>query len=262
MLVENKVAVIYGGSGAIGSAAARVLAREGAKVFIGGRSKARLEEIAAQIGSGVETFTVDALDTQATIDATAALAERSGGIDIVVNAVSFMHDQGTELPGLTLEAFMQPLTTFLPALFNSARAATPHMGKRGAAAFIHVLAPAGRMTMPGHLGHIATCAAEETFVRNLAVEVAPRNIRALSLRSHAIPEALAEGSYTRELFGPRARAMGIEVEQWLEGAAQGTMLKRLPTLSQVAETIAFLASDRAGAMTATSVNMTAGAVPD
>lgn len=262
MLVENKVAVIYGGSGAIGSAAAQVLAREGAKVFIGGRTQARLDRVAARLGGAVETFTVDALDTQGTIDTTAALAERTGGFDIVVNALSFMHDQGTELPGLTLQAFMQPLTTFLPALFNTARAATPHMGKRGTSAFIHVLAPAGRMTMPGHLGHIATCAAEEAFVRVLATEVAPQNIRALSFRSHAIPEALAEGSYTRDLFGPRASAMGLEVEQWLDGAAQGTMLKRLPTLSQVAETIAFLASDHAGAMTATSVNVTAGAVPD
>lgn len=53
--------------------------------------------------------------------------------------------------------------------------------------------------------------------------------------------------------------MGITVEQWLEGAAQSTMLHRLPTLSDVAETVTFLSSDYAHAMTATIVNITAGA---
>lgn len=52
--------------------------------------------------------------------------------------------------------------------------------------------------------------------------------------------------------------MGMGVQDWLGGAAQGTVLGRLPTLSQVAETAGFLASDHAGAMTATVVNLTAG----
>ena len=56
----------------------------------------------------------------------------------------------------------------------------------------------------------------------------------------------------------KAAAMGLTVEDWLAGAAQGTMLQRLPSLAQVADTVAFLASDQAGAMTATTVNMTAG----
>ncbi|MNE98139.1 short chain dehydrogenase [compost metagenome] len=53
--------------------------------------------------------------------------------------------------------------------------------------------------------------------------------------------------------------MGVTVEQFMEGAAQSTMLKRLPTLPQVAGVIAFLASEHARAMTATMVNVTAGA---
>lgn len=56
--------------------------------------------------------------------------------------------------------------------------------------------------------------------------------------------------------------MGLSVEQWVGGAAQSTMLKRLPTLSQIAELMTFLASENAGAMTATVVNMTAGTTID
>ena len=65
MLLENKNAVIYGGAGSIGGAVARAFAREGARVFLAGRTPARLEAVAGQIrsaGGAVETAKVDALD--------------------------------------------------------------------------------------------------------------------------------------------------------------------------------------------------------
>ena len=78
-------------------------------------------------------------------------------------------------------------------------------------------------------------------------------------RSHAIVDVVQAGSYTRELFESKAQVRGL-TGQWLEGAAQSTMLKRLPTLSQVAETVVFLASEHVNSMAATVVNMTAGAI--
>jgi NAD(P)-dependent dehydrogenase (short-subunit alcohol dehydrogenase family) len=84
----------------------------------------------------------------------------------------------------------------------------------------------------------------------------------ICVRSHAIADAIQAGSYTRELFETKALAMGLTVQQWLDGAAQSTMLQRLPTLLDVAETVAFLASDHASVITATVINMTAGATPD
>ena len=71
-------------------------------------------------------------------------------------------------------------------------------------------------------------------------------------------DALA-GSYTGEIFSAKAQSMGLTVDQWLGGAAQSTMLARLPTLAQIAEVTTFLASDHASAMTATVVNITGGA---
>jgi 3-oxoacyl-[acyl-carrier protein] reductase len=65
MLLEDKNAVIYGGGGSIGGAVARAFAREGAKVFLAGRTRAKLEEVADQIrsaGGVAETAQVDALD--------------------------------------------------------------------------------------------------------------------------------------------------------------------------------------------------------
>jgi 3-oxoacyl-[acyl-carrier protein] reductase len=257
--------LVFGGSGVIGRAVGQAFAREGAHVHLGARGQDRLGEAAHDIhaaGGTAETFQVDTLDEQATIDAVAQLAGRTGGIDIVVNATSFMHDQGKEIGDLSLPDFMGGITPFLSSQFNIAKAVLPHMGGERGGTIITVVAPTARMAAPGHLGHIVGCAGIEAFSRALASELSPRNVRVLCLRSHAIADAVAAGSYTGELFAPKARAMGLTVQDWLGGAAQGTMLKRLPTLSQIAETVAFLASDNAAAMTATAVNVTAGATLD
>jgi NAD(P)-dependent dehydrogenase (short-subunit alcohol dehydrogenase family) len=102
----------------------------------------------------------------------------------------------------------------------------------------------------------------------LAAELAHRNIRVICLRPHAIADAPAAGSYTGDLFKTQSAyketANGQPIAEWLPGSpmAQGTMLKRLPLLSEVAETAAFLASDRAGAMTGVVANLSCGAVVD
>jgi 3-oxoacyl-[acyl-carrier protein] reductase len=146
--------------------------------------------------------------------------------------------------------------------FTTSKAVAPHMGSTRPGVILTLTAPAARMTVPGHLGHIVSCAAIEAFSRALAGELASRNVRVICIRSHAIADAPDAGSYTRELFAPKAKAAGVSVSQWLDRAAQTTMLKRLPTLDDVAETAAFLASDRAGAMTAAVANLTCGAVVD
>ncbi|ENO3039071.1 SDR family NAD(P)-dependent oxidoreductase [Enterobacter ludwigii] len=255
MSLKNKTAVIFGGSGAIGSAAAYALAREGATVYLAARDQARLEHVANRIhaaGGSARLFVFDALDADATLpDIT--------GIDIVVNATGFMHDQGKRLDALTLSEFRQGFDPFLAAYFNIAKAVAPRMGGERAGTLITVVAPAANMAMPGHLGHIVGCAGTEALTRALAAELGAKNIRVLCVRSHAIADAVQAGSCVGDLFAIKAQAMGISVEQFLEGAAQSTMLNRLPTLEQVADTIAFLASDAAGAITGTTVNMTAGA---
>ena len=68
MLLENKTAIIYGAGGAIGGAVARTFAREGAKVFLSGRTLSKVERVAEEIvaaGGTAEAFQVDALDEEA-----------------------------------------------------------------------------------------------------------------------------------------------------------------------------------------------------
>lgn len=265
MLLRDKTALIYGGGGAIGAAVARAFAREGARVFLAGRTMAKLERVLRDIevlGGVAEAAPVDVLDEAAVDRHAAAVAAKGGGIDIALNAVSFPHDQGTAIADLSLDTFMLPVDRFLRALFITSKAVAPHMGRRRQGVILTLSAPGATMAAGGHLGHAASMAGTEAFSRVLADELGPRNIRVVCMRPHAIADAMAAGSYTGALFAPKAEAMGLSVDQWLDGAAQATMLKRLPRLADVAETATFLASDRAAAMTGAVANLTCGAIAD
>lgn len=266
LLLENKNAVIYGGGGAIGGAIARVFAREGARVFLAGRTKARLEPVARDItamGATVETAQVDVFDQQAVEEHAAAIAATAGGIDIALNAVSIMHDQGTLLADLSVEEFMRPIDGFLRTLFITTKAVARHMGGERPGVVLTLSEPGAKLAVGGILGHGVSAAGKEAFARLLAAELAPRNIRVVDIRPHAVVDAPAAGSYTKDVFAPSAAAAGLSVQEFLEGGlAAGTLRKRLPTLSEVAETAAFLASDRAGAITGTVANLSGGALVD
>lgn len=252
---KNKTAVIFGGSGAIGSAVAHALAREGAEVHLAARTSTRLEHVANSIrnaGGSASTFIFDALDESTQLPELAH-------IDIVVNATGFMHDQGKRLDALALNEFRQGFAPFLTAYFNIAKAVSPRMGGEHGGTLITVVAPAANMAISGHLGHIVGCAGTEAFTRALAAELGVKNIRVVCVRSHAIADAVQAGSYVGAIFAAKAQEMGITVEQFLGGAAQSTLTHHLPTLAQVADTITFMASDAASAITGTTVNMTAGA---
>lgn len=271
MLLKNKVAVIYGGSGAIGGAVARVFAREGAKVFIAGRTQDKLDVVAADIikaGGLVETAIVDAFDEKAVAKHADAIAKKAGGIDIALNAVSVMHDQGTLVADLSLDAFMKPINGFLRTLFITSKSVIPHMGGKRPGVILTLSTPGSKMAAPRASGYVVTCAGKEAFSRVLAAELAPKNIRVVCLRPHAISDAPEAGSYTKDLFKTiesyKKEAGGKPVKEWLKDSpmAQETLLKRLPTLFEVAETAAFLVSDKAGAMTGTVANLSCGSLVD
>lgn len=265
-LLHDKNAVIYGGGGAIGGAVARVFAREGARVFLAGRTQAKLDAVARDIaaaGGSVETAEVDVFDEGAVDKHADAVAATAGGIDIALNAVSVPHDQGTMLAELSLEEFLRPIDGFLRTLFITSRAVARHMGGARPGVILTLSEPGAKLAVGGILGHGVSAAGKEAFSRLLAAELAPRGIRVVDLRPHAVVDAPAAGSYTAELFTRTAAAGGQSVQQFLEmGLAQGTLLKRLPTLAEVAETAAFLASDRAGAITGTVANLSGGALVD
>jgi NADP-dependent 3-hydroxy acid dehydrogenase YdfG len=92
MLLETKNAIVYGAAGSMGGAVARAFAREGATVFLAGRTLAKLDKVADEIrraGGAAETAHVDAMDPAAVEAHVAGVAKTAGSVDISFNAISY-----------------------------------------------------------------------------------------------------------------------------------------------------------------------------
>src|SRR5829696_9475586 len=107
--------------------------------------------------------------------------------------------------------------------------------------------------------HRARRRGADTFIRNLAAEVGPHGVRVLGLWTAGVPETLSPeklASVNSNLDMDDAAFQGL-----LDRLSEMRMLRRSPRLAEVAEVAAFLASDRAAAITGTFVNATGGMFP-
>jgi 3-oxoacyl-[acyl-carrier protein] reductase len=251
VLLEDKNAVIYGGGGAIGGAVARAFAREGAKVFLAGRTQATLEEVAEEIraaGGTVEAAEVDALDEQAVDEHADALAAQAGGIDISFNLITHGDLQGTPLAEMEVEDYLRPVVTAVRTTFLTTRAAARHMIRQGSGVIL-VFGGSGDPLRDYYLGGLQVAfEALESMRRQIASELGPHGVRAVTLRTGGVPETIPEGVDGRE------RIVG-DIERM-------TMLGRAATLEDVGNVAAFVASDHARTMTAATVNISCGALVD
>jgi len=135
MLLEGKVAIVYGAGGPVGGAVSRAFALEGARVFLAGRSEAPLARLAAEIraaGGAAVPAVVDALDERRVEELVGAVVERAGRLDVSFNLIS-LGDVQRPLAELSLEDFLRPVETAMRSHFLTARAAARHMVRQGPA---------------------------------------------------------------------------------------------------------------------------------
>jgi 3-oxoacyl-[acyl-carrier protein] reductase len=177
MLLENKVAVIYGAGGAIGGTVARDFVHEGAKVFLAGRTLEKLDAVATEIsaaGGAAETARVVALDEQAVQQHVDAVVEKAGGIDISFNAIWIRGDlQGTPLIEMPVEDFTLPTMTGITTHFLTATAAARQMIKKGSGVILTLSSSSAALSGRDRRFHLTggfstACAAVEGLSRSLA----------------------------------------------------------------------------------------------
>jgi 3-oxoacyl-[acyl-carrier protein] reductase len=261
MLLVNKNAVIYGAGGAIGGAVARAFAREGAKVFLVGRTLATLNMVAREIsnaGGVVETAQVDALDELAVENHLADVASKVGSIGVSFNAIGLGDTQGAPLVEMAQEHFALPIVTAMRTQFITATSAARHMANSGSGVILALTSQAGRKPYPDVGGFGVACAAIEGFCRQLAIELGPQGIRVVCIRSSGSPDTPG----VDEVFNRHADNAGISREAFEAGIAEKTLLKRLPRLAEVANAAVLMASDRASAITGAIANVTCGEIVD
>ncbi|MDQ3659598.1 MAG: SDR family oxidoreductase [Actinomycetota bacterium] len=257
MLLKDKNAVIYGAGGSIGGAVAKEFAREGARVFLAGRTRDPLEAVAADIssaGGSAEVAVLDALDEEAVDEHARAMASEAGSIDVSFNLITRGDVQGIPLIEMATDDLLRAVVNSLRSNFITARATARHMVEQGSGVILALDSGSAKGSpMMGSTG--PADAATDTFIRNLAAEVGPRGVRVVGIWTAGLPETFS-----------RERIAAVDSRFQEEAAFQGLidsldrmrMTRRSPRLEEVAATAAFLASEKAGAITGTFVNVTSG----
>jgi NAD(P)-dependent dehydrogenase (short-subunit alcohol dehydrogenase family) len=258
MMLDGKNAVIYGAGGGIGGAVARTFAREGARVFLAGRTRGPLEQVAHAVeaaGGRADVAVLDALDEEAVDRHAQAVVEAGGSLDVSFNLISRGDVQGRPLVLLSAEELLAAVAVGLRSSFLTARAAARRMTEQGSGVILHLNSGSGAGAMPGMGSTGPADAATETFMRYLAAEVGRSGVRVCGIWTAGVAETLTDEKIAA-VSGPGSPGAAAALEM----IAGASTLGRTPRLADVAETAAFLASDRAGGMTGTMTNVTCGLV--
>src|SRR5215210_3060983 len=262
MLLENKNAVIYGGGGSIGSEVAREFSRKGARVFLVGRTGESLETAANDIkvdGGAAELAVLDALDEQAVDEHARAVVSQAGSIDVSFNLITRGDVQGMPLIDMTTDDLLRAVVNGLRSNFITARAAARRMIEQGSG--VNLALDSGSANGSPMMGGTGPAdAATDTFIRNLAAEVGPQGVRVVGIWTAGLPETLSR----EKLAVVNSNLVDMDdaaFQGLLDSLDQMRMTRRSPRLAEVAAVAAFLASERAGAITGTFVNVTSGMFP-
>ena len=260
MLLQNKVAIVYGASGAIGGAVARAFASEGARVFVTGHSRSAVQAVARGIGNSAEAAEVDALDEEAIDKHLEAVVKGAGRVDISFNAIGIPDRKvlGRPLAEMSVEQFSLPVTAYVTSYFLTARLAARRMIANKSGVIMTVSALPARMGSALNGGYGPAQAAKEALTRDLSLEFARQGVRVVCLRPHGIPET----DTMKEVFEIKGKPAGMAWEQFGGYLASTTHPKRVMRLEEVANVAAFAASDKASGLTGTTLNLTMGSVDD
>ena len=229
-----RVAVITGASRGVGAATALVLAEHGYRVVVNHRaSTPQAEEVVATItAAGGEAMAIKA-DVTVPDDVTAMVDEidqRWSSIDVLVHSVSTPFTV-TSFAELSWEQLGSKLDSELRAAFLTTKAVVPGMVSRGYGRLIYLSTGLSRHPRDGMITLGTAKAALDQFVRYVALELAPHGITA-----NLVAPSTVEGSRATEL---------VTAERMHKLAAANPM-RRLVRPDEVAETVAFLASEDSG----------------
>ena len=257
-LLEGRNAIVYGGGGGIGGAVAGTFAREGARVFLVGRTRETLDAVASDIssaGGSAEVAVFDALDERAVDEHVRDVASRAGSVDVSFNLINRGDVQGTPLVEIAPDDLLRAVVDGLRSSHLTARAAARRMIEQHSGVILHLNSASGAGAMPGMGSTGPADAATEAYMRYLAAEVGPHGVRVCGIWTAGIAE-----TFTKEKFAEVAGENAPDPSVAAEMIAGMAALRRTPRLADVAEVAAFLASDRAAGVTGSMTNVTAGIV--
>ncbi|GAB4267083.1 MAG: 3-oxoacyl-[acyl-carrier-protein] reductase [Deferrisomatales bacterium] len=237
---QGKVALVTGSSRGIGRAVARRLASEGARVAVTARKLSDAETAAAAIDGETLALALEVSDPDSVAAAVARVAETWGRVDVLVNNAGLTRDNLALR--IKLEDWRTVIDANLTGAFLCAKECLRHMVRARRGAIVNITSVVGSLGNPGQANYCASKAGLEGMTRSLAREYAHRGIRV---------NAVAPGFIATDM----TEALGEKARQAL---LTQIPLGRLGEPDDVAEAVAFLASDRAAYITGHVLHVNGG----
>ena len=244
--LSGKTAIVTGASQGIGRAIAVRLAAAGAKVACVARSADKLKTVADAIttaGGEAEVHPCDVTDSAAVSKLVEDLAEKWGGIDIVVNNAGITKD--TLIPRMDDDQWDSVIATNLRSVFLFVRAASLVMMRKRSGRIINISSVSGLMGNAGQANYSASKAGVIGLTRTVAQELASRKVTV---------NAICPGFIASEMTA----AMGSTLDEFVKTRIPA---KRLGEAEEVADAVLYLASDSAAYITGEVITIDGGLTP-
>lgn len=253
--LKGKVAVVTGGSLGIGRAITEALAAEGVRVAIVARSQGPLQQAADEIAaaSGIEILAAPA-DVSSTEQVEAMMdkvASHFGRIDILVNGAA--HPGGlvrSEIEHASPEGLLEDINIKVVGYMRCAKAAAAHMKRNQWGRIVNIggLTGRGSKQLSG-MRNVAVC----HLTKTLSDQLGPHGITV-----NVIHPGVVETPHIHELYAKEAKLQGLTPAQVEANYAKVTPIRRVLQPHEIADTVLFLASDRAAAITGESIAVDGG----
>jgi 3-oxoacyl-[acyl-carrier protein] reductase len=243
-MLDNKVAIVTGASRGIGKAIAITLAGYGAKVVVnycGSKEKAEqvVEEIKGNGGSAL-AYQADVADMEAVKTMFSDIVKEYGCVDILVNNAGITRDN--LILKMTEEEFDSVIDTNLKGVFNCLKHSSRLMLKQKSGRIINISSISGVIGNPGQVNYSAAKAGVIGMTKSLAKELGSRGITV---------NAIAPGYINTDMTA-------VLKDELKEKVTELIPLKRLGEVNDIAETVAFIASDKAAYITGQTIQVDGG----
>ena len=246
--LQGKVALITGGAGGMGSAAAKLFTDEGAQVFLVDREAADLDRVVGEIGgehaAGMAADVTDPAQVEAY---TRAATDRFGGVDVVLLNAGIT-GPNTLLESYPLDVFDQVMSVNVRAVWLGLKAAIPHLKQRGSGSIVMTSSIQGLSAMPGTSAYTTSKHAIVGMMKGAGLELARHNIRV-----NAIHPGFADTPMMHRIH------QSSPAPDAVEAALSATVpMRRYATAREIAYLMLYLASDESSYCTGASYPIDGG----
>jgi len=250
--ISGKTALVTGGTSGIGLAIARRLGEEGCRVAICGRDRGKLDGALAQLKPiDAKGFLADICVPDDVTRLVAETVKALDGIDIVVsNAGTHIAGSINDVPS---DRLLRHFQTKVIGPWELARVAAPHMRARGGGRFILIVGQTGKVPQGNAIASTVVNAAQHSFVKSLSDELAKDKILVNAVCPSRIKSPLTD---TLKLYNEVYLGRSLEQQETRWGAE--VPLGRWGTPEDIADAVAFLASERAGFINGANIDVDGG----